>query len=500
MPDYEITCPYCFRTFSHTRVHFRMETCFDETELNDESYTQAELERMPASGRKALLLEQTNRRLPFRWRDDEKYTRFWSAYGKTTETASGADRKLPCAVWQLPVLDPSDPKNFHSLRRQRVETSGAADFFIYDRDGMVIGVEDCFGAETRRRVCPECHNPLPLGYGKHDVKFLSVIGVTGSGKTVYISQLLKYMGRYTTFAGMTSYFTSDHETDFIERNMVAMNKPLPGPTMEGSLSQPMFYDLVDRSHHTETIVIYDIAGENCQRSGDMLKYGKFVSRSSGIILLLDPSQLDLVAGTDQDPEVKAADTSLVLNTIYGAFVGGSSSEKCDIPVAVCISKSDTFLDSLPEQARTDITPALDPETDRELPCFNATEYNRLQPGIVKLMDRQIRNSMRTGYSTYNYFVFSATGCPVRKENVGGMERSIPVAPPVPKRIAEPLLWMFCKFGYIRPDVPIRLPEPRKAPAGVPLERTFMEKLLGKPPRMRELTPEELESYCYEEDC
>lgn len=35
MPDFRITCPYCFEEFSHTDVHFRMETYFDENELND---------------------------------------------------------------------------------------------------------------------------------------------------------------------------------------------------------------------------------------------------------------------------------------------------------------------------------------------------------------------------------------------------------------------------------------------------------------------------------
>ncbi len=40
--------------------------------------------------------------------------------------------------------------------------------------------------------CPKCEGKLPSAYGKYPVKFLSVIGASGSGKTVYLSNLLKF--------------------------------------------------------------------------------------------------------------------------------------------------------------------------------------------------------------------------------------------------------------------------------------------------------------------
>ncbi len=40
--------------------------------------------------------------------------------------------------------------------------------------------------------CPKCDGKLPSNYGKYPVKFLSVIGASGSGKTVYLSNLLKF--------------------------------------------------------------------------------------------------------------------------------------------------------------------------------------------------------------------------------------------------------------------------------------------------------------------
>ena len=99
---------------------------------------------------------------------------------------------------------------------------------------------------------------------------------------------------------------------------------------------------------------------------------------------------------------------------------------------------------------------------------------------------------------YNFFVFSATGCDVAKNENG---QFCPVMPPIPRRIAEPLLWMFKKFGYIKSDVPIRLPEPRKLPepAVVELPRTAVDKLLRRT-RTRPMTDAEKEAYKYELVC
>lgn len=514
MQDFKITCPYCFSEFSHTKVHFRMETYFSEDELNDASYSESEVMRMDASPRKTELLDQIRRRKPFLRRDDEKYNAFWKNFGdNTTERATGIDRKLAFPVHQLPIIDPSEYESQQVLKLQRTPTGKAAtteDYFIYDGDGMVVAIEDICNSQpqnTTRRVCPMCHNPLPLGYGKYPLKFISVIGVTGAGKTVYISQLLKNMNRYASYVGMAAYFTSDHETSFIENNPVESGKPLPRPTMDGEFSQPMFYDLVQTlpngSVRTDTIVIYDIAGENCQTAAAMQKYGEFVTKSHGIILLVDPSQLELVVEDGLEERVRSAEPALVLNTIHSAFVSKNSRKKQQIPVAVCISKSDSFEEFLPQVAAQDVNPVVDAFSDENLPKFNATEYNQLEPEIMQLLrNNPMVTNLKNGYENYNFFVFSATGCGVemRKEEGSDKPKSYTVAPPVPKRIAEPLLWLFYKFGYIGSDVPIRLPFPRPLPEGVPVVKKRAMGLLGKKTVMRPLTEEEKERYRYEETC
>ena len=110
---------------------------------------------------------------------------------------------------------------------------------ITDADGFVVKCIDILGHESSSRVCPNCHNPLPLSYGKKPVKMISIIGVTGSGKTVYISQLLKHIDEDVNKAGLAAFYLSPNESDFVEHNKVAKNVPLPDATTPGMLSQPI---------------------------------------------------------------------------------------------------------------------------------------------------------------------------------------------------------------------------------------------------------------------
>ena len=76
------------------------------------------------------------------------------------------------------------------------------------------------------------------------------------------------MADYAAKVGLNAYFTAEHVTNFIEVNKVKRGEPLPAATTPGRLSQPMFYDIVRSENNvpqTDTIVLYDIAGENCQK-------------------------------------------------------------------------------------------------------------------------------------------------------------------------------------------------------------------------------------------
>lgn len=508
----KIICPYCFGEFEHDEVHFRLET------VKNDGYDISDIEYESDPQKK----EEMQLSMYFQPKEDEKYENFWKKYGETTElTTQNEQKRFGCQVYQLPIVNPKSPEAAKCLKLQN-HPDGKSDYFIYDDFGRVQGVEDIYGIKSHRRVCPYCHNPLPRGYGKNEVKFISVIGITGSGKTVYISQLLKNMPKYTFNMMHMSSQTPDNRVDnFLDNNPVRKDTPLPDSTMAGRLAQPMTYDIVKSGNEGETIVIYDIAGENCKNAEEMERYGDFVMHSHGIILLISPKQIGIIekyGGQNGDEDkTKDKDTpppKTVLNTIYNTIVAGNSG-LCEIPLAVCISKSDFFARSLGEGeengndivriATSDVTPIQDPVTRETKPGFNATQYNVIQKKIAKMLARDpISGTLQTQYKHYNYFIFSATGCDVRTEERDGKTVSYPVEDPNPIRIAEPLLWLFKRFGYIKSDTHIRLPALRGDPnQKVIVKLTRRQKVEnffnpGKNPEVIGLDPDQQKALWYEE--
>lgn len=447
---YSIVCPYCFNKasggdgtpFSHIDVEFRAETSFANIHEIEQKlgYTEFDIELIDSAHERNEKKRQYNAHCRYLLGKDEKYQAFWDEFeGQTTEQAERAGRGPN--PWELPVVRKGDG----------IRTIGA------DVDGFVTHGVDEFGRITHRRVCPHCHNPLPLGYGKNKVKYISIIGITGAGKTVYISQLLRGMADYAAKVGLNAYFTAEHVTNFIEMNKVKKGMPLPAATTPGRLSQPMFYDIVrtvNNVQHTDTIVLYDIAGENCRKANDMVRFSRFVEHSDGLILLIDPKQLGFLSDEIDNDEVDAP--SLALNTLH-SVLESECNKKSEIPIAVCVSKSDMCAGILPPVAQEQVQVS-DPDFSG-LPKqeFDGKTFNGLSDGIKNLMLRNagsVCQNLQTEYLNYNFFAVSAIGCACVPTESGYFA---PVVRPDPKRIEEPVLWLFKQFGYIKSNTKVQRP-------------------------------------------
>ena len=436
---YQIMCPYCFNRanggdgnfIGDDEVAFRAETSFRDireienilqTKESDIAFMNPD-EIGPIQAQFAFYKQ-------FLIGTSDKYSSFWSEYNGTTEPEPINEMQ----PWMRPIIQ-TNGRGIKELRR--------------DSSGFVNEAVDSFGRSTFRRVCPFCNNPLPKGYGKHPVKYISIIGATHSGKTVYISQLLKGMFEYANKAGLKADFTSNHEWEFIESNKVEYDVPLPDSTTKEKFSQPMFYDITRTegiNKTTNTIVLYDIAGENCRNASDMEKFAKYVMQADGIILLIDPRQLGFIPGE----QVDSKSLEEVFSTIHGAIVE-SENELSKTPLAVCVSKSDQCFSILPSVAQEQVQAAGTDDNGFNLPEFNAIAHNQLLSGDLGLASlfqktaSSLCQALMSEFINYNFFTVSAIGCEVE---AGPDGRDRPVREPVPIRIEEPILWLFKHFGYI----------------------------------------------------
>ncbi len=414
-----ITCPYCFYKFPQERAIFRANTAFSQSELNLGGDDGGLLGRSSSS-------KKTDVRSLFRRFDhedslasgkklDEKLINFWKDRGgKSGYTQT--DKK-----WDYPHIDPTDPnfKDMISLTPTANLVPGP-DGFIRDRDGFITRVVDKFSAPTvpMTRLCPDCHNPLPLpDYGKYPVKFISVVGVTGAGKTVFLNQLLT---RFSDAVEGTGYRVGAHNLQEVGES-VCPGSPLPESTDTKIVRRPLAVSLMrdnPRGNQAKglTIVFYDIAGENCvnihgQADEQQAKstIGNFIAFSHGLIFLIDPEQLPPFA---TGSTVRPSDISQVVNVMshVRAEINHAQPYWDDIPVAVTIAKSDKLRNcaSIPKDNAIFTPP------NEKLIGFDRKENLDIDQFLSKLLDESA-NAVVAPLNTFrrrSYFAVSAITCGV----------------------------------------------------------------------------------------
>jgi len=186
----KIKCPYCFEEFESDKVLFRANTGFTQEELDREEFTSGDV------GEHKRLFVKFSQRNP-----DEKLDRYWTSRGGTAGYSSADPR------WNMPHIDPNDADRFWEMLDPDANGVGADDL-VRDQDGFAIRVYDRYSdrATPVTRLCPHCHNPLPLpNYGKYPTIFISVVGITTCGKTVYLNQLLTRWSESAVFV-LGAYF------------------------------------------------------------------------------------------------------------------------------------------------------------------------------------------------------------------------------------------------------------------------------------------------------
>ena len=429
-----IKCPYCFEIFSHDDVHFKAMTlkessswgnADDDFGVEDDDFDpfgdSTDNEENTDSGDKSIdeLFEE---------KEDPQFKSFWSNFANEL-------------VWQYanyPVITKADT---------RMIRGG----YHMDANGFVDSVTDFYGMETKERICPPCPNPLPPNYGKYQVHFIATVGITSSGKTVYLSQLLKGMDKYMSNVDLVPLDMTPANKQFLEEHPVKMDVPLPQGTVPGALTPPLFYVLIKGGVY-HTLVFYDVAGESCVEIDELIKYGGFIRNADGIIMILDPHQFNLINTSDDN----VIHPKAVIQAMFNAFLGGKGQgQLLGIPMALALSKSDTLEGEELISSNSNIFRDL--VYDDRHPGFDTQQYRNLMGEVRRFLNgmpegRLTINAVNQFFANTGLFAFSALNCGVKVEErtVDGETKKVamPVAHPNPRRIEEPLLWMLSEFGII----------------------------------------------------
>lgn len=397
-----IVCPYCFEKFKHYEVHFRIDKSSLVHSVKDENQIEEEfgddLSRLDTELKKARI----DRKF-MRVTSDEKLENFWKGrFGVEPDQLFGQDE------WRLPVITADDTDMlYHESER---DGNIFADQINSNTPVFLWQKRDVKGNKAVDRLCPHCHNVISDYYGCYPTVFISIVGITGSGKTVYLSQLISNIRNYLSSAGLAVVDTFNMNLEPIRNGYM-----LPQATQVNYMNPPMMMNVRDnKNDKTYTFVLYDIAGENCSNSRNMEKYGEYLEKSSGILVLIDPTQFPQFSsqggGSANNP------ASLVINTL-GSYFGGRKNKP---KVAVVISKSDKLKKFAKDQQLSDFITeesAIFRGIDNKGSIgFNMTEFSQSRGAMTKLrslidpyksFDMPLQN--KDAFSGREYFAVSALG-------------------------------------------------------------------------------------------
>ncbi|WP_206110222.1 TRAFAC clade GTPase domain-containing protein [Paenibacillus aquistagni] len=395
---YDIVCPYCFNKFSPEEVVFRAA----HSREDDEDYALQE---------------------------DEALNRYRDRFGLDT-------------VYEMEaVLRPQDIPEEHR---------------IYS-DHVLVALHDRYGVTTRKRLCPHCHNELPVTAGKVPSNIISIVGASQVGKSVYMTSLIHTLQHMTAdrfdaacmplTTEISRKFRTMYEEPLFERG------DLLASTQKEKMQEPFIFQFVfrDESKPPLTLVFFDVAGEGMVDQDYLGLHGQHIKNSAGILFMIDPLQIRSIREKirikygDQPGEwtPQYDEPRDVVLTLFGDFIAYEESGKTDIPTAVVLTKSD-MLNFLKEEDGDYIKPNSNMFNNAvHEKYFNLSKFENIDGEVrrfIEKVDRPFKGTMDVYFSNAAYFAVSALGSnPVNQKLQGVVS---------PIRVDEPFIWLLYQLQYI----------------------------------------------------
>lgn len=303
-------------------------------------------------------------------------------------------------------------------------------------------------AELKTVICYNCGFEIPNDLFYTDNFPIAVIGAKAAGKTNYVAVLIDQLkgdvGRSFNCALKASGegTISRYKTEFY--NPIFRNKECPQGNIAGEV-EPLIYTLMlggekklfgSTAPKSIMLTFFDTAGENLDSKTMLQSHNRYISFSSGIILLLDPLQLpgvrEQLTGKINLP-AEHTDPVEIITRITDIIREGNNIREgyINIPLAVVFTKIDA------------VSTLLDPSSSLhnnsihiQKGAFDKKDFNDINTEIQSLVDewagKELHNTINKNYNNYGYFGLSALGSNPVDNKITKFR---------PFRVTDPFLWL-----------------------------------------------------------
>jgi len=388
-------------------------------------------------------------------------------YYKNILNIDSVDAKVNAKQCKFVSLNP--PNNNLTFDEADLEKFGFIQHIVYTDSKGVRESSD-------QRLCPNCHNNLPIGYGLRETLLISILGDARSGKSVFLTMLIAELENNPDFASKLTFigdkqvregFYDTYQRPLLkELSLISSTKRKKIPPYAFNY----WYQYRDESgklvDNTLDIIFYDIAGEDLRDDIGIRNNGFNIKDSSGLIFLVDPTNFnrlsDLFLFSDSAlieaiPEENS--NQAIFNTLYNYFLGFDK-DKSPIPFALALSKSDLFrfvnLDFFRDKPESRIQHVSSDEVHRG--ALNMHSSRGLNEEVRELLsflgEDGIYNNAIGCFKNVCCFALSSLGKkptveqisdPVTNETV---EKGFVDGPLAPFRVKDPFYWILMRNGLL----------------------------------------------------
>ncbi len=325
------------------------------------------------------------------------------------------------------------------------------------------------GEESTRFVCPHCHNWLPTEMIAEGSEIISIVGAPNSGKTVYFFNLMRQLEKKGYLLGLSVTAQDEgpdkeKKTSKIYRDMVRLmytehQLPPKTPVNEGEKPVPLIFKVSSKKVGKKAgraiyIVFYDTPGEAFQDKEQIARMANHVSNSAGVLLFVDPYNLDELAGTlkaASNEDIVMGDSQENDRVLDSLLQQVDVKQSQDKPFAIVFSKIDEVLKGLQEKGESEALQHLDiTENSSFLKTkkLSLSEISGIDEALGTLSGEWgiggLQDKIRGKYNPDNIkmFAVSSLGSKPDGEYIENLN---------PYRVLDPLVWILHKMGGF--DIP-----------------------------------------------
>jgi len=308
--------------------------------------------------------------------------------------------------------------------------------------------------KTYKRLCPHCHKELPSSIGEVKNHIFAVVGGIGAGKSHYIAVLINKLQnelgpKMRILLNPLNDETRDKYRKVFYNPVFERHEVIPktdSATSDISVKLPLIYGLSfikdtlfekNKIVNHVTLIFFDTAGEDLNSEDTMALVNKYIYRSDGIILLIDPLQIPDVrsklSGKVPMPTKSSNYNIDILSRITQLIEKGQNlgvKDKINIPLAISFTKLDALDSLISDEYQIK-------QNSNHLNGYDEDDINAINSEMKSLLINWNQSALvqlaETKYKKVAFFGLSALGCNPHKDN------KIPSVNPI--RIEDSFLWL-----------------------------------------------------------